>query len=423
MHAAESPLRSLTLKDLWTLLRRHLSLMLLAAIVAGSGVCCVSRLVPARYRATATLYILRQSGDSQTSEDFSLALKVVNDCTYLLKSHAVLDPVIRELGLDLSYQELYNSVSTANPEDTRILAVTAEAASPASAKAIVDAICVIGMENIRAVMDYDQVSLYEYAIAEDTPCNRLSPLICLLAAAGAAALVYGAFLLEFLLDDHIRDEADLQALGIPFLGDAPGLSGDDAREAWKALRANLLFCGKQVRCIAVTSCRKGEGKTTTALQLGRGLAALGRQVLVIRGDLRRGTDSTGLSQILSGEADLHDCLRPTRFPGLTMLSPGRRSENPVELLGSDAFPALLAEARQEYDYILIDTPPLARLIDAAVIASCCDGVILAIRQGGVTQPELRKALSRLDRSGSHLLGTILTHAPTPVTESKNRAET
>lgn len=420
MSGTESPLRSLTLKDLWSLLRRHIALMLLASIVFGAGVYSVSYLLPARYRATATLYILRQSGgDSQTSEDFSLALKVVNDCTYLLKSHAVLDPVIRELGLDMSYQKLYNAVSTANPEGTRILAITAEAKSPSAAKSIVDAICVIGMENIRAVMDYDQVSLYEYAIAEDTPCNRISPMVCLLAAAGAAALVYGAFLLEFLLDDHVHGEEDLIPLGIPFLGDAPGLSGEEARESWKALRANLLFCGRDIRCIAITSCRKGEGKTTTALQLGRGLAALGRRVLMIRGDLRRGTDSTGLSQILSGKAALADCLRPTRHPGLTMLPPGKRPENPVELLGSDAFPALLEEAGQQYDYILIDTPPLGRLIDAAVIASCCDGVVLTVRQDGVTLPEIRKALSRLKRTGCNLLGAITTHAPAPVSEAKH----
>lgn len=419
MNRNESALRPLTLADLWALLRKHAALILLAAVVAGTGTLAASCLMPARYQATATLFILRQSSeDNQTSEDFSLALKVVNDCTYLLKSHAVLDPVIQELGLDMGYQKLYDAVSTSSPEGTRILAVTAEAKSPAAAKAIVDAICVIGIENIRAVMDYDQVSLYEYAIAEEEPCNRASPVLYLLAAAGAAVLVYGIFLLEFLLDDHIHREEDITSLGLSFLGDVPGLSGDEAREAWKSLRANLLFCGRQNRCIAITSCRKGEGRTTAALQLGRGLAALGKQVLVIRGDLRRGTDSTGLSQILSGEARLADCLRPTRYPGLTMLPPGKRPDNPVELLGSDAFPALLAQARQEYAYILIDTPPLGRLIDAAVIASCCDGTVLAVRQGGVTAAEVRKAMSRLKRSGSNLLGAFLTHAPTPVPDRK-----
>ena len=419
MNHNESPLRPLTLADLWMLLRRHIALMLLASAVTAVAAFTVGSLMPARYRATATLYILRQSdGGNQTTEDFTLALKVVNDCTYLLKSHAVLDPVIRELGLDMNYQELYDGVSTTNPEGTRILAVTAEAKSPATAKAIVDAICVIGIENIRAVMDYDQVSLYEYAIAEENPCNRVSVVACLLAAAGAAVLVYCVFLVEFLLDNHIGTEEDLTQLGIPFLGDVPGLSGEDAREAWKTLRANLLFSGRGARCIAILSCHKGEGRTTTALQLGRGLAALGKRVLVIRGDLRRGTDSTGLSQILRGEAVLSDCLRPTRYPGLTMLPPGKRPENPVDLLGSDAFPLFLEEARQKYNCILIDTPPLGRVIDGAVIASCCDGALLVVRKNGVTIPEARKTLSRLQRSGSRLLGAVLTHAPTPVPDKK-----
>ena len=105
MKQAEAELRQLTLEDLWTLLRRNLLPVVLAAVVALSAVLAANWLLPARYRATATLYILYQEDEScQTSEDFNLALKMINDCTYLLKSHAVLDPVIGELGLDMDYR-------------------------------------------------------------------------------------------------------------------------------------------------------------------------------------------------------------------------------------------------------------------------------------------------------------------------------
>lgn len=99
-----------------------------------------------RYESTATLFILNLDNEvsvSSTYNSFNLALKVVNDCTYLLKSHTVLDEVIEELDLDIGYNELYTSCSTSNPEKTRILEVTDGAESPEEAKEIVDAICSI----------------------------------------------------------------------------------------------------------------------------------------------------------------------------------------------------------------------------------------------------------------------------------------
>lgn len=421
MKQAEAELRQLTLEDLWTLLRRNLLPVVLAAVVALSAVLAANWLLPARYRATATLYILYQGDEScQTSEDFNLALKMINDCTYLLKSHAVLDPVIGELGLDMDYRELYDAVSTANPEGTRLLTITAEAPSPGQAKAIVDAISVIGMETIRAAMDYDQVRLYEYGIPETEAVSQIPFSLSLIISLGAAALVYGLFLLAFLLDDRIYTESDVtDGLDIPFLGELPGLKGDEARQSWSALRTELRFSAKNARCIAITGWAKGEGRTTTALQLGRGLAALGKKVLVIRGDLRRGTDSQGLSQILAGKAALADSIRPARHPGLFMLPPGKQPEDPAELLSGDALPALLEEARQDYDWILIDTPPMGRCIDGMVISACCDGAVMVIRQGSVSLRNARRCLSRLKRSGTKLLGAVLTHAPAPVEDPKS----
>ena len=142
-----------TLKDLWDLFLQRLWVMVLAAViaVAAFGFFKLLTYTP-MYESTATLYILRQNDESTTSgdasSDFSLALKVVNDCTYLLKSHTVLDQVISELGLNMDYEVLYERVSTYNPSDTRILEVSVEAEDAAKAKQIVDKICQIGPDVI-----------------------------------------------------------------------------------------------------------------------------------------------------------------------------------------------------------------------------------------------------------------------------------
>lgn len=196
----ESKLPLLTLRDLWHILRRVWAAMLVLACGAAVGLYALNYILPPRYASTATLYILRQSSnDQQISEDFSLALNVVSDCDHLLKSHSVLDAVIENLSLDISYKDLRASISTNNPDSTRILEVTAEAETPARAKAIVDSICTIGTDKIRQAMGFAQVNLYEYGVWDSEPCNRVEPLHCALAFAATAAGVYGICLLAFLL--------------------------------------------------------------------------------------------------------------------------------------------------------------------------------------------------------------------------------
>lgn len=218
--------RVVTLKDLWGIFIHRLWVMILAAVVVAGGLLLINRLtfIPT-YSSTATLYILRQDNDTSTGNsdsDFSLALKVVNDCDYLLKSHSVLDEVIRELNLETDYKTLSKGVSTANPENTRILEVTVESNSPENAKRIVDALCEIGQEKITEAMGFQQVNLYEYGTLNDKPCNTTSMTTYLLAGMIAAILVYSVFLIIFLLDDRIRTEEDIERyLGLSILGDIP----------------------------------------------------------------------------------------------------------------------------------------------------------------------------------------------------------
>lgn len=218
--------RVVMLKDLWEIFVHRLWVMILAAIVVVGGLLLLNRLTftPA-YSSTATLYILRQDNDTtnaNSDSDFSLALKVVNDCDYLLKSHSVLDEVIRELNLDIDYESLSDSVSTSNPENTRILEVSVESDSPRNAKRIVDALCEIGQEKITEAMGFQQVNLYEYGTLNDKPCNTTSMTTYLLAGIITAIAVYAIFLIIFLLDDRIRTEEDIERyLGLSILGDIP----------------------------------------------------------------------------------------------------------------------------------------------------------------------------------------------------------
>ena len=178
------------------------------------------------YESRATLYILKQDGsrsdDEYTSSDFSLALNVVNDCTYLLRSHKVLDDVITQLRLDMRYEDLARSISTSNPDGTRVLEVIVRADSPENARKIVDCVCSVGASAISDAMGFQQVNLYEYGTLNERPSNRTSYKTYALIGLGAAILTYAVYLLVFLLDDKIRTEEDVHDyLGLSVLGEIP----------------------------------------------------------------------------------------------------------------------------------------------------------------------------------------------------------
>lgn len=221
----ETNARVITLKDLWDIFAHRWWFIIGIALICVAVLFAVNCLtfVP-EYSSTATLYILRQDNDEQTSadSDFSLALKVVNDCTYLLKSHAVVDKVIDNLSLEMDYEDLSEQISTNNPENTRILEVTVIADSPQNAKRIVDSLCRIGQDKIADAMGFQQVNLYEFGTLDDEPSNKFGVLAYALALIIAAVIVYLVLMVKFLLDDRIMSEEDIENyLGLSLLGDIP----------------------------------------------------------------------------------------------------------------------------------------------------------------------------------------------------------
>jgi capsular exopolysaccharide synthesis family protein len=187
------------------------------------------------------------------------------------------------------------------------------------------------------------------------------------------------------------------------------------QEAYKTLRTNLLFCGRDVQIIAVTSHWENEGKTTVALNLAKSLTELGKRVLVIDADMRKSVmagrhtkakNPAGLSEILTGIVKLSDGLYTTQYDNLHMIFSGKYPPNPVELLGGKYFPMLLEETRKVYDYVIVDTPPLGQVIDAAVLAPFCDGTLLVMESHLIRQKYAKSLINQLNKSGSKILGVV-----------------
>lgn len=188
------------------------------------------------------------------------------------------------------------------------------------------------------------------------------------------------------------------------------------QEALKTLRTNIQFTGKSVKTILLTSCYPNEGKSDITMQLAIEIGKAGRKVLLIDADIRKSAYVTryrvkkavkGLSQYLSGQASEEDIVYTTNFPKVDIIFAGPVAPNPSELLGDPSFGELIAKVRQEYDYVLIDSPPMMNIIDAAIVARECDGAVLVIESGRVSYKMAQKVLEQLKKSECRILGAVL----------------
>jgi non-specific protein-tyrosine kinase len=190
-----------------------------------------------------------------------------------------------------------------------------------------------------------------------------------------------------------------------------------AAEAYRSLAATVQFAyaDRQLQTIGITSAAAGEGKSNTTANLAIALAEGGRRVIVVDADLRRPGQHTlfgldrkdGLSNMLMGDQTQLPLL-DTQTPGVRVLTSGPTPANPLEALGSRRFDHILALARAQADFVLVDTPPAGALADAAVLAPRLDGMLLVVSAGRTKRDLARRAREQLERVNANLLGVVLT---------------
>ena len=187
-------------------------------------------------------------------------------------------------------------------------------------------------------------------------------------------------------------------------------------EAYKTLRTNLEFSGSDKKSIVLTSSTPSEGKSTVSLGLAISLAEGGRRVLLVDADLRKSVlmgrhrvmnEVKGLSHYLSGQASLSEVVCATQQEGMYMIFAGVVPPNPSELLGSARFLDLIEKAEKEYDYVIIDAPPLGSVIDAAVISKACDASVLVVAANTVSYKFIRTVKSQMEKTDCPILGVVL----------------
>lgn len=207
---------------------------------------------------------------------------------------------------------------------------------------------------------------------------------------------------------HVASESGLVAARNPF---------SVVTEAYRSLRTALLFSQPDVepRTLLFTSALAGEGKTTTSLNTAIVFGQLGARVLIIDADLRRATahrrfglaNLQGLSDVLTGRAELDAVARQTPVPGVWFVSAGQLPPNPTELLASHSMARVIAEAAERFDYVIIDSPPVMAVNDAVVMSPMVDGVVIVVETHETPRKIVQRAEQRLCQARARILGVLL----------------
>lgn len=436
---------ALELKDYLRIARRNWMLLVCFPLLGVLAAALLVLTVPQTYTSTTQLFVATQSSGAvselQVANTFSQAR--VQSYVQTVKTPAVLQPVIAELGLDESPAQLAARIDASAERDTVLIKISASDSSPVGAAAIAQA---TGQNLIKTVTDLEtpsggmsspvKMTVVTPAVAPSSAASPAINLYLFLGLLGGFAIAIAVAAGRTIFDTKIRGEGEVARIS-----DAPILGGiafdDDATkkplltqaghqspraESFRQIRTNMRFANidSLSSTTLVTSSLPGEGKSTTATNLAIALAEAGQRVVLVDADLRRPSvakylgleGNAGLTTALVGSARVDELLQPWGEHELYVLTAGEIPPNPSELLGSDAMSRLLDELSASFDAVILDAPPLIPVTDAAVMAQKVGSVVMVVGAGRIRTQDLAKSLSALDLVNAKLRGVILNMLPT-----------
>lgn len=424
-------------------------------------------LITPQYQSTAMFYVNNGAlsvGDatlSLSSGDISAAKSLVDTYIVILKSRACLNDVIDYANIDRSYPELHDMVSAVSVNETEVFQVIVTSSDPAEAEQIANAIAYILPKRISNIVEGTSAKVVDYAVLPSTPSspNRVhNTFFGFLIGVALSVLLIAV---REIFDITIRNEEDIeQCCSHPILAAVPDMNAPTkggyygygrskkkyayaakgaqanapstemligksisfgAFEAYKLLRTKLQFSFTdevKTPVIGVSSAIAGEGKSLSSVNLAYSLSQLEKRVLLIDCDMRRPSLSVklpiqktpGLSEYLTGHATMEEA---TQFcavdseGGFNVIASGRNPPNPIELLSSAKMSRAIEQWKMQYDYVLLDLPPVGEVSDAMAVAKLVDGILLVVRQDYCNTSVLSSAISQFEFIGSRILGIVM----------------
>lgn len=411
---------------------------LLGAVIAYT----LSLLVTPQYQASAALYVSSSVDENSSSSAYQGSLaseQRVASYTKLAESFVVLQQAIQAEGINLDVRAARESVTAAATPDTVLMSVRARNSDPEVAERLANGVAealagyVAQLETPPGgTAPVVRLSVISPASASDSPVAPQTSRYVLAGVALGVVLGLLALFVRTRFSDRIRESEDIrEGVGLPVLADisadpklreSPILDFSSgwsrSAESFRKLRTNVSFADvdNPSRIILVTSPVAGEGKTTTALNLGAVMAEAGKKVLVVDADLRRPqigqrtmiNGHVGLTDWLRGDAELSDVIVESAIENLSLLASGQCPPNPSELLDSRKLGDGLQQLSKSFDYVIIDSPPVLPVTDSVVLAKNASAVVLVVRAGESRIRNLSAALSELSMADTEVIGVVIT---------------
>ena len=281
------------------------------------------------------------------------------------------------------------------------------------------------------------VQVLEVARPPVRPTSPQRPRTLAIALLGGLALGVGLAFVRERFDQRLRDPEEVaEALGLSVLGVVPHMEGNltvsargqqvqheamsEVAEAYRTLRTAIYFGGtKSLRTILVTSPAPGDGKSTSASNLAIAMAQAGHRTVLVDCDFRKPVQhkvfeleaAVGLTTVLATKAKLRDAVRPTPVDRLYVLPCGPIPSNPSEILTGKPFEQLMNALTEAFDRVVIDSPPVAPVSDAQILAASADAVVLVVRTNKSTRRVSTYAVDALQKVGANILGVVVNDMP------------
>ncbi|MCK9486807.1 MAG: polysaccharide biosynthesis tyrosine autokinase [Dehalococcoidia bacterium] len=433
----------------WTLARRWGWLLLLATVVGGLSAVMLSRSATPTYQATTTLLVSQQGQDGVLQpQDLQISSLLTTALTELITVRPVMERAAADPRLDMSPGEVAGSLEV-EQAGGQLLRLTATHGDPVVAANLANVVVEAFMSSTEAGLGQiaPAVSVLEAAAVPSAPADTGSMMSGMLGALLGFSLCLGLVVLYEYLDRSVsRPQQVYDLTGLPTVAMLPDAGRTKqhvdylavaaqpksrAAEEYRAARTNLKHVllpreddSLERQVITFTSAGEGEGKTTSVANLALVFGLAGYRTLVVDADLRRPAlhevfaldNREGLTSVLRSERTaagqgvqetMHTGVSVLPSGPLSLLGAGAQQANPADLLDSSRMRSLLQAFREEYDVILVDTPPAREASDASVVASLSDALVLVLRSGRTSPEHLGEAVERLASSGCPIVGVIL----------------
>lgn len=430
-----------------------LLIVIMSLLGLGAGAAATLLMTP-KYESRTQIYVSTR-WDAEDSWEMVQGADYSSQAVYsyiqVVPSGAVLDPVIAQLGLDMTTAELAENVTASTAPDSVLLDIVATSPSAQQSADIANAVGESLKEVVRTQLEpaspaeTSRVTLTttQVALIPEDPEQPKPVLNLALGLVAGFVLGYIVALLRRVLDTRIRSTRDVEEItDTPVIGeiiDTSSVEEDrvvvytDPRspraESFRSLRTSLMFLNIDSGdgSFIITSANQGEGKSTAAVNLAAALSQAGSKVLLVDSDLRLPMiaeyldieGAVGLTDVLIGRAELEDVIQRWGESEFYVLPAGQIPPNPSELLGSEGMKNVVESVREEYDYVLFDAPPIRAVTDAVVLSKLVSGVLMVVAAGSTTKPELEGALRGLKANGITPLGLVVTRLPAKGPDSYN----